>query len=115
MVPMSELHCYRLYVQDAVDQFTPSLMASLAESIERELEKNPYYRHAIRMGQLERLEIVPLACSGESAWAAYERACLARGQKLGDIKPAVLHDGYDWPENFVALVDQGREQEARSL
>jgi len=41
----------------------------------------------------------------ESAWSAYERACLAHGQKLGDIKPSVLNDWSGWPEYFAALME----------
>jgi radical SAM superfamily enzyme YgiQ (UPF0313 family) len=115
LVPMTDLRCYRLYLQEADRQSTPALLDSLAESIELGLEKNPYYRHAIQMRQLSELEIVPLAASGESAWAVYERVCLACGQRLGDIKPAILHDWSGWPEAFKKLFEHRRTKPANSF
>ena len=115
VVPMTDLRCYRLYLQEADGQSTPAVLDSLAESIELGLEKNPYYCHAIQMRQLSQLEIVPLAASGESAWAVYERVCLARGQRLGDIKPAILHDWSGWPEAFKKLVELRRTNSANSF
>jgi hypothetical protein len=115
LVPVSDLRCYRLYLQEVDRQSTPALLDSLAESIELGLEKNPYYRHAIQMRQLGQLEIVPLAAWGESAWAVYERVCLARGQRLGDIKPAILHDWSGWPEAFKKLVEHRRTKSANSF
>jgi hypothetical protein len=112
MVPVSERRCYRLYLPVGDDKLVGVVLASLAKSIEQGLEKNPYYRHALRMGQLAKLEIVPLACSGEAAWEAYERACLARGQKLGDIKPALLHDWPGWPQCFDGLVEGRRVEDS---
>jgi hypothetical protein len=76
---------------------------TLAETIESGLERNPYYGQAVRLGQLSKLQVELLASEGETGWSVYERECLARGQKLGDIKPAILHDWPGWHERFAPL------------
>jgi hypothetical protein len=86
---------YRLYLQGP-----PDAPEGLREAVQAGLEENPYYRHAIRLGQLASLEVVVLPPGGESAWAIYERICLARGQKAGDIKPTALDAWTGWPQEF---------------
>ena len=60
------------------------------------LEENPYFRHAVAIGQLGPLELHILGEEADSPWQAYEIQCLARGQKPGDIKPTVLGVGIRW-------------------
>jgi hypothetical protein len=86
---------YRLYLQGPHDA-----PAGLREAVQAGLEENPYYRHAIRLGQLDSLEVSVLPPGGEPGWAVYERVCLARGQKAGDIKPAALDVWMGWPREF---------------
>jgi hypothetical protein len=87
---------YRLYLQgpgwidDSV--LTGSLEAGLAE--------NPHYRYAVGLGQLAPVEIALLDPRGEPGWRAYERGCLARGQRAGNIKPAALDAWTGWPTVF---------------
>ena len=102
VVPVDEeTRCYRLYVQGIDGGATQSLVDSLAASIQAGLEENPHYRHAIRLGQLAALQVHVLAGSGEPGWAVYERECLARGQKPGDIKPTALDSWTGWPIRFA--------------
>ncbi|MEO2029246.1 MAG: GH3 auxin-responsive promoter family protein [Fuerstiella sp.] len=88
---------YRLYVEisDPIDT------AQLAVLVQTGLEQNPYYRHAIQVRQLASLE-VRIISSGESGWAMYERECMARGQKPGDVKPTAIDPRTGWPEIFPA-------------
>lgn len=102
VVPVAEeTRYYRLYVQGIDDGATQSLVDSLAASIQAGLEENPHYRHAVRLGQLAPLRVHVLAGTGEPGWAVYERGCLARGQKPGDIKPTALDSWTGWPIRFA--------------
>ncbi|MCA9214279.1 MAG: GH3 auxin-responsive promoter family protein [Planctomycetales bacterium] len=60
------------------------------------LEENPYFRHAVAIGQLGPLEVHVLGDEEYSPWQAYETKCLTEGQKQGDIKPTVLGVGILW-------------------
>jgi len=94
---------YCLYLQTANREIAPSEVESLRVAVEAGLRSNPYYAHALRLGQLSALRIQLLASTGETGWEIYERGCLARGQKLGDIKPASLHEWNGWHERFAPL------------
>ena len=57
-----------------------------AARLDSELQHNPQYRHARRLGQLDGLR--PLRV--ESPWRRYAEYRHAEGKTLGDIKPPVL-------------------------
>lgn len=61
-------------------------VARLAARADSALCRNPQYAYARRLGQLQPLSV---ARRGD-ALGAWLRACLARGQRLGDIKPPAL-------------------------
>ena len=88
--------------------FSPTLLA-LRTELQNGLEENPYYRHAVALGQLASVEVVMLDSSGESAWLIYERRCLELGQKCGDVKPTALDRWTGWPERFQKLVSDYSE------
>ena len=81
---------YRLCVQYASFDRDRDVVASLAASIQCGLEQNPHYRHAIALGQLAPLDVHVIDESAAPAWDVYERECVARGQKPGDVKPTAL-------------------------
>ena len=106
MVPVDEgKRGYRLYVQGRNGDLSRAKLAIMRARVEEILTGNPYYDHALRLSQLRKLEVHALSSSAESAWGVYERECLRRGQKLGDIKPVVLHRGFDWPRFFEPLTE----------
>jgi len=90
---------YRLYVQG------PELAdcVTLATRLQAGLEENPYYRHAVAIGQLAPVEVACLAPQGEPAWRIVERRRLALGQKVGSIKPVALDGWPGWPREFAGL------------
>lgn len=95
---------YRLYLQLAEHaELEPSVYAALQRSLEAGLAKNPHYRYAIGLGQLAPVEIQLLDASGEPAWHVYQQRCLARGQKVGNIKPVALDAWDGWPQAFAPL------------
>ncbi|HET7007722.1 MAG TPA: GH3 auxin-responsive promoter family protein [Candidatus Binatia bacterium] len=96
---------YRLYLQGRNGELTTEKLAMVRAGVEAVLAENPYYDHALRLGQLARLEVQALSSSAPPAWEIYENECLKRGQRLGDIKPVVLHGGSWWPEYFAPLTE----------
>ncbi len=91
---------YRLFVQ--VGGAAPVLAPELQAELEDGLQENPYYRQAVRLGQLAPVQIEWLH-NGELAWRIYERRCLALGQKAGAIKPASLDAWTGWVDEFRSL------------
>jgi hypothetical protein len=81
---------YRLYLQGSELSGMPELPSSMARAVQAGLEKNPYYRHAIQLCQLSPVEVCILDASSKPGWLIYERQCLARAMKAGDIKPTAL-------------------------
>jgi hypothetical protein len=75
----------------------------MASAVQTGLEENPYYRHAVQLRQLSRLDVCILDPSSKPGWLVYEQACLARGQKAGDIKPTALDAWTGWPEQFSRI------------
>lgn len=75
---------YHLYVEEAD--------ATLEVRVERALERNPQYAYAKALGQISPLRVIRV----ERAMVKYEAWALARGQRLGDIKPPSLRTETDW-------------------
>ena len=75
----------------------------LAEKVEQQLCDNSQYRYALGLGQLRKLDAWILPTSPEQAWSVYESECRRRGQKSGDIKPAVIAKGAGWDSVFRAI------------
>jgi hypothetical protein len=95
---------YRLYLQARVIDGKP--LSALRDDLEAGLSENPHYRHAVGFGQLVPVEVYLLDPEGESAWRIYERHCLGRGQRAGNIKPAALDAWTGWPKQFQPLVQR---------
>jgi hypothetical protein len=76
-------------------------LEDLRARVQRGLEENPYYRHAIQMGQLAPLTLYPLDPLGPTGGEYLERAALARGQKIGDVKPRALDSWPGWEGVFT--------------
>jgi hypothetical protein len=95
---------YRFYLQLATGaKFHPTMIDQLQRLLEAHLAENPHYRYAVGLCQLAPVEIRPLDAHGEPAWQLYQRRCLARGQKAGNIKPVALDTWDGWPEVFRPL------------
>jgi hypothetical protein len=104
LVPvLGRLPHYRLYIQVRAATGAHPLLDELRVELQQALEENPYYRHAVGVGQLGVVEVTMLDPAGEPAWLVYERHCLDEGQKCGDIKPMALDRRTGWPERFEPL------------
>lgn len=73
----------------------------LSGDIDAALRANFHYDYCRKLGQLEAIEIVYVKNGSET----YLKACQARGQKLGNIKPSVLQKSTGWREWFYPKED----------
>jgi hypothetical protein len=65
----------------------------LEPALEAALRKNPHYAWCVDLGQLRPSRVVRV---GPHAERAYLDVCVARGQRLGDIKPMALQRDGGW-------------------
>ena len=117
LVPVvTEPRRYRLYVQDR--RVLPDQLANLAHLLEQGLAENPHYRYAVGLGQLAGAEVGLLDPIGPSGWDLYHEHRLATGQRLGDIKPAVLDTTFPAAERLdpwvLTLATSAAEPSSRS-
>lgn len=75
---------------------TAEAETGLAAALERELSRNFHYAECRALGQLGEVRVVAVRDGATS----YMEACRARGQRAGDVKPAVLDRRTDWGERF---------------
>jgi hypothetical protein len=88
-----EVPHYVLYVEAAASE---DELGAIAASIERALEENFHYRYARRLGQLGPLRVF----AARNAEASYLAACMARGQRAGDVKCIALDPRDGWTPKF---------------
>jgi hypothetical protein len=93
---------YTLYAEGVI----PSLLESLSVEVERGLNENFHYAYCRKLGQLNAVWAERV---GPHAAAAYLQACVARGQKLGNIKPSVLQKTMGWGAALAASVQSTLE------
>jgi hypothetical protein len=67
----------------------------LAAALERALRENPHYAWCVDLGQLRPARVTRV---GSGAAQAFLDACVARGQRLGDVKPAALRPDTGWTD-----------------
>ena len=66
---------------------------ALGDALERALRRNPHYAWCVDIGQLKPARIVQVARNSERR---YIDACVAAGQRLGDVKAVALHTDGGW-------------------
>jgi hypothetical protein len=87
---------YCLYVEAS-----PEHAELLAAALEQELNAAHHYALCRALGQLDPVRAVPVR-DGEQS---YERACMARGQRAGSIKPPALEPSLGWERHFSVVPD----------
>jgi hypothetical protein len=100
---------YRLYVQSSEQSSNASAMEGLATILDAGLRENPHYAYARQLGQLAPAEVGVLDSRGESGWEIYQRQCIARGIRMGNIKPTALDCWTGWPAVFDATCRSNQE------
>lgn len=98
---------YALFLQ--LPQESPDVpFHALAENIDNRLKENFHYRYCRNLGQLSGFRVFRIDASSNAA-ARYVDVCRVRGQRLGDIKPSILHKGEGWSNEFCgSFVGGGR-------
>ena len=91
----SEPPGYTLYIESA-----HALPDALCDRLEEKLCRGYHYALCIRLGQLRPLRVSRIR---GPAYEAYAQALVARGMRLGDIKPTPLSRYADWSERFEAF------------
>jgi hypothetical protein len=71
-------------------------LGGIGASIDHALEENFHYRYARRLGQLGPVRVF----AARHAEASYLAACIARGQRAGDVKCLALDRRDDWTPKF---------------
>jgi hypothetical protein len=74
----------------------------LAACLEQALRSNPHYAWCVDLGQLAPVRVIRV---GSGASYAFVDACVASGQRLGDVKAASLSTASDWHERLPALAE----------
>jgi hypothetical protein len=91
---------YRLYLQGLALSGDATVMKGWAAGLETGLRENPHYAYARQLEQLAPAEIMVLDSRGKPSWEVYERQCIARGIRMGNIKPTTLDLWTGWPAVF---------------
>jgi len=76
------------------------LRPDLAQRLERALRLNPQYAWCVDLGQLRPARVARV---GPGAMDAFVGACVARGQRLGDVKPVSLSAASGWRDQLPQL------------
>jgi GH3 auxin-responsive promoter len=88
-----EVPNYVLYVEAVASE---DELGGIGASIECALEENFHYRYARRLGQLGPLRVF----AARNAEASYLAACMAGGQRAGDVKCVALDPRDGWTPKF---------------
>ena len=91
---------YRLYLESLDDPPPRAIASRIATDLQHRLENNPQYKYACQLRQLAPVEVRVGDGGGETLSTVYERRCVERGQKLGDIKPRSLDAWTGWIDLF---------------
>jgi hypothetical protein len=70
-----------------------------AEALEQRLLRNPQYRYARMLGQLQAVRVMPV----RRPLDAYLHRMARQGMRLGDIKPVALRPETDWLATFLEV------------
>jgi len=86
---------YVLFIEAPGD--ADAALIAAADRFDDVLRENPQYAYARDLGQLGPCEVFRVEASGT---ADYLAQCVARGQRLGDVKSVALHPGTGWARAF---------------
>ncbi len=97
---MKDEFCYVLYIEPNLDerQYTKQLCVRLKKEIEEELMKNYHYKYSRHLNQLHSFTIFLIAPGG--GIDTYLNVCKSHGQRVGNIKPVILHKRTGWSREF---------------
>lgn len=99
---------YIVFLQSQADSTQIGIFRSALES---EFFENYHYRQCRAIGQLQALTIKMV----NNGWLSYQTTLLNAGLKLGDIKPSVFNDRFNWESIFTQDVAQSSHAKERIL
>jgi len=88
---------YTLYLELPTSQRRRDIHPGFASRLDRKLRQNFHYDYCRKLGQIAAPGLFLI---DQGAADAYLQACEARGQRLGNIKPAVLQKNGGWETVF---------------
>ncbi len=91
---------YTLFIKpisNVSDTYEQKLI-TFSKDMEEELKKNYYYKYCRELGQLGHSRIFIIEDKNPSE--AYLQFCKQEGQRVGDIKPIILHTKSGWSGRF---------------
>ncbi|MEZ6034215.1 MAG: GH3 auxin-responsive promoter family protein [Planctomycetaceae bacterium] len=97
LVPQRKALGYRLLIELPPDSPQPSAQ-EIGTRLDILLSENPWYAHAMRIGQLSRSAVTVGDSSTCQLRNVYEAKCLKSGIRRGNIKPTSLEIRFDWDD-----------------
>jgi hypothetical protein len=92
---------YTLFIQfEAGAAPAGDRLSMLAKALDEALQESYHFEYSRRLGQLERCRLFLIAPS-TNGYHTYVAVCADLGQRLGEIKPTVLHAYQHWSERFT--------------
>ena len=74
----------------------------IADVLDFKFRENFHYDYCRKLNQIDKLKIFHVKGDGKKI---YQERCVNEGQKIGDIKPSILHNKIGWkdifPGNFI--------------
>ena len=100
LVPQRKALGYRLLIELPPDSEQPSA-EEIGTRLDVSLSENPWYAHAIQVGQLSHVEVTVDNSNAGRLRSVYEARCLESGIRRGNIKPTSLEIRFDWDQLSV--------------
>lgn len=92
---------YTLFFQNPQNiEFQVDTMHAIVREIDTGLERNFHYAYCRKLHQLQPIRVFVID-SGLNPTQQYLDTCHGEGQRLGNIKPRVLHPGMNWSTVFT--------------
>lgn len=98
--------CYVLFAAIPPEQAGALSEAAIAERLDVLLRRAYHYDHCRKLGQLRPCRVILMRREGAAKQMEdiYISSCLARGQRLGDVKPPLLERRTGWSRAFESLM-----------
>jgi hypothetical protein len=85
---------YSLFIEAQVDE-------NLGNRLDESLKQNPHYLYCRNLGQLLAPEVIQIGNRGFETYLSYE---MARGKRMGNIKPCALSADVAWAKHFKSII-----------
>jgi hypothetical protein len=92
---------YTLFIQlDAEHASNEQSLVGIAGALDEALRTSYHYEYSRRLGQLDGCRLFVIATE-QSGYHTYLTVCAELGQRLGEIKPSMLHAYQHWSQRFM--------------